>query len=69
MTFADDELFPYPLLCDTSREICLAFGCCESKEDVASKRITYVIDPDGNITHAMTDVNARENPQEVLDLL
>ena len=69
MTFADDESFPYPLLCDTSREICMAYGGCESKNDRSSKRITYIISPDGIITHAMAEVNARENSQQVMDLL
>ena len=67
--FADDESFPYPLLCDTQREICIAYGGCESKEDGASKRITYIIGPDGNIAYAIADANARENPQQVADLV
>tara|TARA_B100000700_G_scaffold67589_1_gene74766 strand:+ start:545 stop:670 length:126 start_codon:yes stop_codon:yes gene_type:complete len=39
------------------------------KEDGAAKRTTFVIGPDGTIAQAIGDVNARENPQQVLDLL
>lgn len=67
--FADDESFPYPLLCDTERQICIAYGGCSSKEDGASKRLTYVIGTDGNIAHALAEVNARENPQQAADLV
>ncbi|HAA78479.1 TPA: hypothetical protein DCE37_25550 [Candidatus Latescibacteria bacterium] len=67
--FADNQSFPYPLLCDTEREVCLAFGSCALKEDGAAKRTTFVIGPDGTIAQAIGDVNARENPQQVLDLL
>ena len=67
--FADDESFLYPLLCDTEREVCVVYGACTSKEDGAAKRITYVIGPDGLIAQAIADVNARENPQQVMDLV
>ena len=47
----------------------MAYGSCASKEDGAAKRVTYVIGPDGNVSHAIPDVNARENPQQVFDLI
>ena len=47
----------------------MAYGGCASKEDGASKRITYVIGPDGRITQAIAEVNPRENPQQVMDLV
>tara|TARA_B110000116_G_C16555771_1_gene455224 strand:- start:127 stop:303 length:177 start_codon:yes stop_codon:yes gene_type:complete len=57
------------LLCDTEREICIAYGGCGSKEDGASKRITYVIGSDGSIAHTIAEANARENPQQVANLV
>ena len=47
----------------------MTYGGCTSKEDGASKRITYVIGPDGIIQHAIAEANARENPQQVMDLV
>mgnify|MGYP001254027147 FL=1 len=67
--FADDESFPYPLLCDTDREICLAYGGCQSKDDGSSKRITCVIGADEKVVHLFRDVNAREHTQDVIDVL
>ena len=67
--FADNESFPYPLLCDTDRVVCLAYGGCTSQDDGGSKRITYVIGPGGVIKDAIADVNASENPLQVLDLV
>ena len=67
--FADDESFPFPLLCDTDREICVAYGGCQSKEDGSSKRISVVIGGDGQVVHVFGEVNAREHTQEVIDVL
>ena len=67
--FAQEQEFPYPLLCDTDRAICLAYGACESSDDKAAKRITYVIGPDDTIAQAHAEVDARAQPQELLQTL
>ncbi len=64
--FAENQGFSYPLLCDTEREICLAYGACQSAEDKAAKRITYVIGPDGKVVQAHATVSAREHPETLL---
>jgi len=64
--FAEEQGFEYPLLCDTEREVCLSYGACQSAEDGAAKRITYVIGPDGAIAQAHAEVNAREHPEVLL---
>jgi peroxiredoxin Q/BCP len=68
-SFAEKNNFPFPLLCDTSRQIGLAYGACASREDRSAKRITYVIDPDGIIQQAHGAVNAARHPEELLHTL
>jgi peroxiredoxin Q/BCP len=67
--FANEQGFEYPLLCDTEREICLAYGACQSASDGAAKRITYVIGADGKIAQVHAEVNAREHPETLLPTL
>jgi peroxiredoxin Q/BCP len=67
--FAQEQAFPYPLLCDTERAICLAYGAVQSREDRGAKRISYVIGPDGKVLQAIGEVNARSHPEELLKTL
>ena len=64
--FAKEQGFTYPLLCDTQREICLAYGACATAEDGAAKRVSYVIGPDGNVLQVHAEVAAREHPETLL---
>jgi thioredoxin-dependent peroxiredoxin len=64
--FAEKFGFTFPLLCDTEREIGLAYGACDSKDAGYAKRISYVIDEEGRIAQAIEQVNAREHPEELL---
>jgi len=67
--FAEKFQFPYRLLCDTSRSMGMAYGACQSPKDASAKRISYVIAPDGVVTHAYPKVDARSHPAEVLNVL
>jgi thioredoxin-dependent peroxiredoxin len=67
--FAQKFKFPYRLLCDTQREIGMAYGACAGPQDRSAKRISYVIGPDGTITHAFPKVDTKSHPREVLGLL
>ena len=67
--FAAKFNFPYRLLCDTGREIGMAYGACDRKEEEYAKRISYVIGPDGVILHAFPKVDAKSHPHQVLELL
>ena len=67
--FAAKFGFPYRLLCDTTRSIGLAYGACQSPEDECARRISYVIGPDGSVTHAYPKVDPRTHPTEVLKVL
>jgi thioredoxin-dependent peroxiredoxin len=67
--FAKKFRFPYPLLCDTSRQIGMAYGACDSPDDEYAKRITYVIDSEGKIKQVYGKVNASKHPEELLQTL
>jgi peroxiredoxin Q/BCP len=69
LAFAQKFDFPFKLLCDTSREIGMAYGACDEPTAQYAKRITYVIDPEGRIGQAIEEVNAREHPAELLTTL
>jgi len=51
--FAEKFKFSYPLLCDTKRELGLAYKACDSAVDPYPNRITYVIGPEGTIEEAV----------------
>ena len=67
--FAASNEFTFPLLCDTDRKICLAYGAVESETDTVAKRITYVIGPDGNIAHAYAKVDAGAHAEQLLGMI
>ena len=68
-TFAEDNRFPFPLLCDTGRQIGMAYGACETPDAQHAKRMTFVIGPDGKILQVHAQVNARQHPEDLLKTL
>jgi peroxiredoxin Q/BCP len=64
--FAQKYSFPFLLLCDTDRAIGLAYGACDNAKAGFAKRISYLIDEQGNILKAYESVNPRSHPVEVL---
>jgi len=67
--FADKFGFPFPLLCDTTREVGLAYGACSTTSAKNARRITYVIDENGVIAHALPDVDPTTHIARVLALV
>jgi thioredoxin-dependent peroxiredoxin len=67
--FAEKFDFPFRLLCDTERQIGLAYGACDSPTARNARRITYVIGPDGRISQAHETVNTREHPEQLIATL
>ena len=57
--------FPFPLLCDTDRALCLAYHAVENPEGRA-RRISYLIGADGKIEIAWPKVKAADHAEEVL---
>jgi peroxiredoxin Q/BCP len=64
--FAQKFGFPFPLLCDTSRAVGLAYGACDDAKAGYARRISYVIDEQGTILKAYDAVSPRSHPVEVL---
>lgn len=67
--FAEKFDFPFPLLCDTKREIGLAYGAADSPKDEYARRIAYVIDEEGKIAQAHAKVDAANYPAQQLRTL
>jgi peroxiredoxin Q/BCP len=67
--FAREQGFPFPLLCDVKREIGLAYGSADSPTSENASRISYIIGPDGRVTHAYPKVSPKAHPDEVLAAL
>ena len=67
--FADKFGYGFPLLCDTDRKIGLAYGACKAATDGYAKRITYVIDENGKIAHALAKVDPTTHTDEMLKLV
>ena len=51
--FAEKQGYTFPLLCDTTRAVGLAYGACDTARDAYARRYTYVIGPDGRIEQAI----------------
>ena len=64
--FAEKFGFPYLLLCDTRREIGMAYGACDSPDAKHARRITYVIDEAGTIRQVFGKVDPATHIAEVL---
>src|SRR5437764_14043636 len=64
--FAEKFKFTFPLLCDTDRQIGLAYGAASEPKDEYAKRIAYVIDENGKIAEANPKVDPKSYPQEQL---
>ena len=67
--FADKYDFPYPLLCDTDRQVSVAYGACEDASSKRATRISYVIGGDGVIVQAHAEVDTKTHPAAVLESL
>lgn len=57
------------MLCDTDRKIGMMYGACESPQAATPKRITYVIDQNGVITHTIPQVDPRTHTATVLEMV
>jgi thioredoxin-dependent peroxiredoxin len=65
--FADKCGFPFKLLCDTSRAVGLAFGAADAADAGYARRISFLIDPAGQIVRAYEKVNPQTHVAQVLE--
>jgi peroxiredoxin Q/BCP len=64
--FADKYELPFRLLCDTSREMGVAYGAAADTTAKTPRRISYLIGPDGTVVKAYGKVAPAGHPTEVL---
>lgn len=64
--FASKFGFDFPLLCDTTRALGLAYGACDDAGAAYARRISFLIGPDGIVRKAYPKVNAAAQPEELL---
>ena len=69
--FEDKYDLPYTLLADSDKKTCEAYGVIKEKNMYGRKvkgiaRTTFVIGPDGKITHVFNNVKADGHAEEVL---
>jgi peroxiredoxin Q/BCP len=67
--FAEKFSFNFPLLCDTSRALGVAYGAADDGTATKARRVGVVIGPDGKIREWLPTVDARSYPQEVVKRL
>lgn len=67
--FAEEHGFPFSLLCDVDRTVGRLYGAERGPDEQYPdfpKRITYLIDPNGNVAKAYEVTDAGAHPDEVL---
>lgn len=62
LKFAKKLELDYPLLSDTDKKVAEAYGILSGSY---SKRVTFVIGPDGKIAHIFNKVNVKEHGKEI----
>lgn len=67
--FAERSRFPFRLLCDTERELGLAYGTADREDDAYARRHTFVVGPDGTLEHALETEDLAGQAQALLKLL
>jgi len=60
--------YPFDLLSDPGKAMCIAYGAATAESEKAA-RISVLIGPDGKIVHKFDKVTPAEHPDEVLGLL
>ena len=66
--FKDKFDFPYDLLADTDKSMSIAYGAADASSE-KPRRISVLIDTDGNIERVFDPVVPAEHPDEVLAVL
>ena len=67
--FAEKFSFPYPLLCDVSREIALAYHAIKNSQDQYAARISYVIGENGKILESIENVDTSNHSRDLCSRL
>lgn len=63
--FAKRWKFPFPLIPDTNRDLCLLYGATHDREALAS-RMSFIIDKQGIVRYIDTDVHVKTHGPDIL---
>lgn len=69
LAFAEKFKFNFPLLCDTTRAMGMAYGACDAPDAAYARRTATIIGPDGRVKHWFPKVVAKEFPAQALTLV
>lgn len=64
--FRDKYNLPFPLLSDSDKSVSRAYG---ADGLLFSKRMTFIIGPDGTIRHVIDKVDTSDHARQILDVL
>ena len=64
--FKDKFSFPFDMLCDTEKSMGIAYGAAGDASASHPARISYLIDPEGNVAKVYGKVVPADHPDEVL---
>jgi peroxiredoxin Q/BCP len=67
--FAEKFSFNFPLLCDTTRAMGVAYGAADDAGAGNARRVGVVIGPDGRVREWLPKVDAKAYPEEVVGRL
>ena len=67
--FAQKHGYTFPLLCDTTHALALAYRACDRREDAWPRRITYVIGREGRIEQAIETRDVKGQAESLLPSL
>ena len=67
--FKSKHQLPFPLLCDTTRALGMAYGACDDAKAASARRIAVWIDPKGKVKKYWDKVDAKAFPQQMQDEL
>ena len=64
--FRDKFDFPFDLLCDVDRAVSMRYGAAAAADTVYPSRISYLLDPRGQVARVYGEVDPGAHPDEVL---
>jgi len=68
LKFSEKYALPFAILSDSSKQVAKAYGVLGVGGFLA-KRVTFIIDKDGKITHVFLKVDVKQHSEEVLKAL
>jgi peroxiredoxin Q/BCP len=68
LKFSEKYMLPFTILSDHKKEVAKAYGVLGVGGFLA-KRVTFIINKDGKITHVFTKVDVKQHSEEVLKAL